>query len=214
MSSTSSASTGPSPRPSDSGSGSHSEYTVSEATYLNSEGENVSDDELEAQAPGAWKSVKAGVPTAAPKTPTGLYPKELADKPVKRKLKLKKATAIHAPTIDADDDGFIFVCKLSDVPIKRGVKVKFPKKHPSLALFRLADGTVHAMANACSHQGVGLACGSVTDVEDVTYVKCPGHNVKFDITTGKAKRAKYRQKMYRTRIKRDELWIRMVAPGK
>jgi nitrite reductase (NADH) small subunit len=106
-----------------------------------------------------------------------------------------------------DADGFYFACSLSALPIKKGVKIKLNKK--SLAVFRLADGTIFAMENTCTHQGAPLACGTLYDIEDTPHVKCPGHNVKFNLLTGKANRGKWVQKTFATLVKRDELWIKL-----
>jgi len=54
-----------------------------------------------------------------------------------------------------------------------------------------------------------LACGTLMDIEDVPHVKCPGHNVKFNLKTGSSNRGKWQQKVYETLIKREELWIRV-----
>ena len=52
-------------------------------------------------------------------------------------------------------------------------------KH-EIALFR-AEGTVHAIADSCPHNGASLATGQL---EGTTMEKCRAHGLRFDITTG------------------------------
>jgi nitrite reductase/ring-hydroxylating ferredoxin subunit/alkylhydroperoxidase/carboxymuconolactone decarboxylase family protein YurZ len=49
----------------------------------------------------------------------------------------------------------------------------------SVALFNV-DGTYHATANACLHQGGELGCGAL----DGSVVTCHRHGWQFDVTTG------------------------------
>lgn len=50
------------------------------------------------------------------------------------------------------------------------------------AVYRAADGTFHATAGLCTHEGVALADGIV--VGDI--IECAMHNGRFNIRTGKA----------------------------
>ena len=48
-----------------------------------------------------------------------------------------------------------------------------------IALFRV-QGTVHAIADSCPHNGASLATGQL----EGTTIKCRAHGLRFDITTG------------------------------
>jgi len=49
----------------------------------------------------------------------------------------------------------------------------------SIVLFNIA-GTIHAIDNACPHNGASLASGQL----DGTMLRCPAHGLRFDLTTG------------------------------
>ena len=51
-----------------------------------------------------------------------------------------------------------------------------------IAIFRTANGSVHALANACPHKGGPLSQGIVHD----TSVTCPLHNWRISLITGEA----------------------------
>ena len=48
-----------------------------------------------------------------------------------------------------------------------------------IALFRI-QGTVHAIADSCPHNGASLASGQL----EGTTIKCRAHGLRFDIATG------------------------------
>lgn len=56
--------------------------------------------------------------------------------------------------------------------------------HP-VALIVTDDGTVHALDNACPHQGYGLVTGSLQTGAAGGTVTCQWHNWKFDVATGR-----------------------------
>ena len=49
----------------------------------------------------------------------------------------------------------------------------------NIALFNV-DGTVYAIDDSCVHQGSSLIVGKL----DGLVVTCPGHGLRFDLTTG------------------------------
>jgi nitrite reductase (NADH) small subunit len=51
-----------------------------------------------------------------------------------------------------------------------------------IAIFRTANGDVHALVNKCPHKGGPLSQGIVHD----TTVTCPLHNWRISLVTGKA----------------------------
>ena len=48
-----------------------------------------------------------------------------------------------------------------------------------IALFRI-QGTVHAIADSCPHNGASLATGQL----EGTTIKCRAHGLRFDVATG------------------------------
>jgi 3-phenylpropionate/trans-cinnamate dioxygenase ferredoxin component len=49
----------------------------------------------------------------------------------------------------------------------------------SIVLFNL-DGTLHAVDNACPHNGASLAGGQL----EGSLLRCPAHGLRFDLRTG------------------------------
>jgi 3-phenylpropionate/trans-cinnamate dioxygenase ferredoxin component len=49
----------------------------------------------------------------------------------------------------------------------------------SIVLFNL-DGTLHAVDNACPHNGAALAGGQL----EGSLLRCPAHGLRFDLRTG------------------------------
>lgn len=49
----------------------------------------------------------------------------------------------------------------------------------SIVLFNI-DGTIHAIDNACPHNGASLASGQL----EGCVLRCPAHGLRFDVRTG------------------------------
>ncbi len=56
--------------------------------------------------------------------------------------------------------------------------------HP-VALVATEDGAIHALDNACPHQGYGLVTGTLQSGTTGGTVTCQWHNWKFDVATGR-----------------------------
>ncbi len=56
--------------------------------------------------------------------------------------------------------------------------------HP-VALVATEDGAIHALDNACPHQGYGLVTGTLQSGPTGGTVTCQWHNWKFDVATGR-----------------------------
>lgn len=50
-----------------------------------------------------------------------------------------------------------------------------------ICLARLGDGTIHALADRCTHEDYSLSDGDLWD----SSVECPMHGSRFDVRTGK-----------------------------
>jgi 3-phenylpropionate/trans-cinnamate dioxygenase ferredoxin subunit len=71
------------------------------------------------------------------------------------------------------------VAKLSDVPLNETLRVTFDGKD---VLLCNVDGTVHAIEDACTHDGGALDQGELEGCR----IMCPRHGAYFDVTTGAA----------------------------
>ncbi|HQU80723.1 MAG TPA: Rieske 2Fe-2S domain-containing protein [Azonexus sp.] len=72
---------------------------------------------------------------------------------------------------------FIDICAVDELPPGKSRAVRVAGK--DIALFNVA-GTVHAIANACLHQGSALADGIFSG----RTVACRAHGWRYDVTTG------------------------------
>lgn len=55
----------------------------------------------------------------------------------------------------------------------------------AICLARSADGSVHAVADACTHEGTSLSEGELVGAE----VECPLHGSRFDVRDGNVRSA-------------------------
>ena len=69
-------------------------------------------------------------------------------------------------------------CALADLPAVGAIRVVLDGE--PVAVVRAEDGTVHAIADTCSHAEVSLAEGEVTDGT----IECWLHGSCFDLRTG------------------------------
>jgi nitrite reductase (NADH) small subunit len=70
------------------------------------------------------------------------------------------------------------IASLHDIPLGEGRT--FAVDGEMVAVFRLRDGSVRALAAACPHQGGPLADGQI----DLKQVVCPLHLYAWDLHTG------------------------------
>ncbi|MBO0877156.1 MAG: bifunctional 3-phenylpropionate/cinnamic acid dioxygenase ferredoxin subunit [Pseudonocardia sp.] len=71
----------------------------------------------------------------------------------------------------------ISVGAYAELPVDEALRVE---ADVPIAVFRLADGSVYAIDDTCTHQRASLADGFVEDCK----VECPLHAVCFDLRTG------------------------------
>jgi nitrite reductase/ring-hydroxylating ferredoxin subunit/alkylhydroperoxidase/carboxymuconolactone decarboxylase family protein YurZ len=93
---------------------------------------------------------------------------------VLRSLDLDLPEETKAPQ---DEPEWVVVARAGD--IASGSAVVVEARGRSVALYNV-DGTLHATANACLHQGGELGCGAL----DGSVVTCARHGWQFDVTTG------------------------------
>ena len=78
---------------------------------------------------------------------------------------------------------WVEACRVDDI-LPDDVR-RFDYDGRTFAIYRLADGTIHASDGHCTHEAAHLAEGFVFD----GIIECPMHNGRFDIRTGKARGA-------------------------
>ena len=87
--------------------------------------------------------------------------------------------AAGAPNSETND-GWVEVGRASALAIDDVLGFDFGDR--TYAIYRVADGTVHATDGLCTHGAFRLCEGHVAD----GVIECPKHNGRFDIATGKA----------------------------
>lgn len=86
-------------------------------------------------------------------------------------------------TIAADQQTLIRVCAIDDLEVERGRAALFGTTQ--IALFLLADGTVHAVANLDPYSGANvMSRGIVGSRGEAPTVASPMHKQVFDLRTG------------------------------
>lgn len=93
------------------------------------------------------------------------------------------ATGAAAPDTAASDPAWTDVLAADALP-PGGRKVVKPGGGKQIAVFRRADGVVHACNNRCPHEGYPLAEGSLAEGSDGCLLTCNWHNWKFDLESG------------------------------
>ncbi|UYO98613.1 nitrite reductase small subunit NirD [Microbacterium sp. M28] len=86
-------------------------------------------------------------------------------------------------TIAAEQQTLIRVCAIADLEVERGRAALFGTTQ--IALFLLADGSVHAVANLDPYSGANvMSRGIVGTRGDAPTVASPMHKQVFDLRTG------------------------------
>ena len=113
-----------------------------------------------------------------------------------------------------------FLCNVEDVSSNKAKIIKINNK--SIGVFKLNDGSIHALLNLCPHRGAALCegpiCGTTeaTDSYNFKYIKdneiirCSWHGWEFDIKTGEFlvdKKVKVRK--FPLEIKGNEIFIKI-----
>jgi len=88
---------------------------------------------------------------------------------------------------------FVEVGAVDMIPTGRGVTFKVGGK--DVAVFSV-EGTLYAIDDTCIHAGASLGAGKLTG----KIVTCPGHGMRFDVTTGAVDSAGLRIASYPVKV--------------
>ncbi len=103
--------------------------------------------------------------------------------------------------------GFIKICKMSDLPNRRGRKFQFDED-TEIALFNI-DGKVYAAENTCPHNQSHVMHEGIVD--DKLLLACPIHGWQFDLQTGEVppndEGFSGKLRIYNVKIEDGEVWV-------
>jgi NAD(P)H-dependent nitrite reductase small subunit len=102
------------------------------------------------------------------------------------------------------EDGFEFVCSLSD--LKENIGSRFIIDDIEIALFKI-DDNVFAISNICPHQHTALIYEGI--IEDGCVV-CPVHGWMFDLKTGNKKSGSRGLDTYPVRIIKEDVFVKVI----
>lgn len=89
------------------------------------------------------------------------------------------------PVARTPEPYWLDLCALEDLQVGVGMQVRLPanSNYPgvNIAVFKLHDGTVSVIEDACPHAGASLAHGSL----EGNCVICPRHAWYFDLKSGR-----------------------------
>ena len=105
---------------------------------------------------------------------------------------------------EGEADGFVRVCKVSDLPDPGKTIVKLGDR--TVALFRVS-GQFWATDERCTHDGGQLVAGQL---EGYTII-CPRHGARFDVRTGEvlAPPASVDLAVHQVKVEGDEVLVRV-----
>jgi MocE subfamily Rieske [2Fe-2S] domain protein len=130
---------------------------------------------------------------------------------VRRKLPPPPARAAAAAPADVQPaaDGWIEVCAAAD--LAREDVIRFDHGQKTYALYRDADGELHATDGVCTHANTHLADGLVKG----KIIECPKHNGRFNLADGAPVRPPVCRGLvtYPLEERRGRLHLNLARPG-
>lgn len=100
-------------------------------------------------------------------------------------------------------DNFIKICKVSDLPERKGVRVEI-EEH-DLAIFKIGR-EIFVISNICPHNHTSqMFNGHLNEFS----IACPVHGWIFDLRTGKTLSNNSNIKTYETIIEDDNLYVKL-----
>jgi NAD(P)H-dependent nitrite reductase small subunit len=102
-----------------------------------------------------------------------------------------------------EKDSFIKICKISNLPEKKGVRVEI-REH-DLAIFKI-ENEVFVISNICPHNHTSqMFNGHLNNYS----ISCPVHSWIFDLRTGKTLSNNSNIKTYETKVEDDYLYVKI-----
>jgi len=102
---------------------------------------------------------------------------------------------------------YIKICKLSDLPNKRGRKFQLDED-TEIALFKI-EGKAYAVENTCPHNQSHVMDEGYID--ENLYLACPIHGWQFHLETGEVpistEGLSGKLGVYKTKIENGEVWV-------
>ncbi len=99
---------------------------------------------------------------------------------------------------------WIAAININEIP-NMGSRVLYYKEE-EIAIFKIKNGSIHAISNLCPHKKGKLSEGLVHE----EFVTCPLHNWDIDLNTGEAKGENCDcSTTYETMIKEDLVYIKL-----
>lgn len=95
---------------------------------------------------------------------------------------------------------------VADVPVGEGRA--YPAGNDLVAVFRLRDGSLHAVSAICPHAGGPIADGLV----DSEVVICPLHQHVYELVTGCSRTGQPALRVYRVRVDDGQLVVSVPSP--
>jgi Na+-transporting NADH:ubiquinone oxidoreductase subunit F len=131
---------------------------------------------------------------------------------VKRRLPAPAGRPINPPSAAAaqpDSAGWIEICAAAD--LARADAMRFDHGRKTYALYRDADGALHATDGICTHGNTHLADGLVKG----KIIECPKHNGRFNLADGSPARAPVCRGLatYPLEERQGRLYLNVRRPG-
>lgn len=97
------------------------------------------------------------------------------------------------------------VCELKDIPMRGAVRIVHGQK--TIAVFKSANKSVHAIEDACPHKKGPLSDGIVHG----NCVTCPLHNWKINLTSGEVEGVdEGRVDTYNVKVKNRTVFVQLT----
>jgi nitrite reductase/ring-hydroxylating ferredoxin subunit len=125
-----------------------------------------------------------------------------------QKLPAVKAAGSFFILCDILEKEFIKLCRLSDLPQKRGIRFVIDEEN-EVALFRIGD-QVFAVDNVCPHNHVPEIFNGYVDEKNVS---CPVHGFTFSLETG-SQPTGFGCRLRTFSLKIEDGWILIERPEK
>jgi Na+-transporting NADH:ubiquinone oxidoreductase subunit F len=162
-------------------------------------------DDMPEPYPSLWAAWKEIIPAVWKQTKDPTYH-------VKRKLpdpKKRIEEGLHSSDQAPDNEGWLEICAAADLEPEDVIRFDHSKK--TFALYRNAEGALHATDGICTHGNTHLADGLVKG----KIIECPKHNGRFNLEDGSPARAPVCRGLatYPLEERNGRLWLNIEKAG-